>query len=169
MPAALVEPLRWGIILAVLVAAAVIFALALRFLRMTEAAEVDETRESILSRSLLGEQLRALLARLRTGTTGGAAAGFLALDGEEPDRRQIRAAYQSFLAAMVARKQPRPPGASPAIYATQLTELTVEQRAALHTATETYVRVRYGAATPSADEVVRSDSALREVAAPPSE
>ena len=50
----LIEPLRWGVILAVIIAAAVIFALALRFLRMTEAAAVDETRESILSRSLLG-------------------------------------------------------------------------------------------------------------------
>ncbi len=159
MPVALVEPLRWGVILAVLIAAAVIFALALRFLRMTEAAAVEETRESILSRSLLGEQLRALLARLRRQPGTGETAAFLSLAGETPARRQIRERYQAFLAAMAARNQPRSPGATPADYAAQVADLTAEQEAALRTLTSVYVAVRYGDALPDAEQIAHSDPA----------
>ena len=159
MPVALVEPLRWGVIIVVIIAAAVIFALALRFLRMTEAAAVDETRESILSRSLLGEQLRALLARLRRQPGTGETAAFLSLAGETPARRQIRGRYQAFLAAMAARNQPRHPGATPADYAAQVADLTAEQEAALRTLTSVYVAVRYGDALPDAEQIAHSDSA----------
>ena len=88
-PAELVEPFRWGIVIAVIVAAAVIFALSLRLLRVAEASDVDETRESILSRALLNDQLRALWARLRGQPASGAAADFLPLDGEAAARREL--------------------------------------------------------------------------------
>jgi hypothetical protein len=152
-PAELVEPFRWGVIVAVVIAAAVIFALSLRFLRVPESSDVDETRESILSRSLLAEQLRALWARLRAQTGADNDAAFLALDGEAPTRRQIRARYQAFLAAMAARGQPRPPSTTPAAYAAQLNDLAPPQQAALHTLTTAYTAVRYGNASPTADEV----------------
>lgn len=156
-PAELVEPFRWGVVIAVIVAAAVIFALSLRLLRVAEASEVEETRESILSRALLNDQLRALWARLRGQPASGAAADFLPLDGEALARRQIRARYQAFLAAMATRNQPRPPGATPEAYSTQLAELTATQAAALHTLTSAYVAVRYGDAQPDAGQLAHSE------------
>ncbi|HAJ37031.1 MAG TPA: hypothetical protein DCL15_15225 [Chloroflexi bacterium] len=146
----LVEPLRWGVIVAVIVAAAIIFALALRLFNLAATPEVDETRESILSRALLNAQLRALWARLRQSPRSAAGATFLPLDDEAPARRRIRAHYQNFLAAMAARRQPRPPGATPQAYAAELTELTAEQELALHALTTAYVAVRYGDALPDA-------------------
>lgn len=156
-PTELVEPFRWGVIVAVVIAAAVIFALSLRFLRITENSNVDETRESILSRSLLAEQLRALWARLRTQTGADNDAAFLALDSEAPTRRQVRAHYQAFLAAMAAQGKPRPPAATPAAYAAQLDQLTPQQQTALHTLTAAYTAVRYGNASPAADELLADD------------
>jgi len=156
-PAELVEPLRWGAILAVMIAAAVIFALSLRFLRVGEPSDVDETRESILSRSLLAEQLRALWARLRAQTGADNGAAYLSLDGEAPTRRQIRARYQAFLAAMAARGQPRSPSATPTAYAAQLDDLAPSQQAALHTLTALYTAVRYGGASPAAGEIASEE------------
>lgn len=148
-PAELVEPFRWGVIVAVLVAAAVIFALSLRLLKLVESAEEEETRTSILSRALLNEQLRALWARLRGQAGAHAAADFLTLTGESSARREVRARYQAFLAAMAARHRPRPPGATPATFAGELAELTAAQKSALHTLTDRYVAVRYGDGEPA--------------------
>lgn len=156
-PADLVEPFRWGVIVVVIVAAAVIFALALRLLNRGQASEVEETRESILSRALLDAQLRALWARLRRSPGAKTGAGFLSLDNEAPGRREIRARYQGFLAAMAARSQPRPPGATPETYATQLGDLTVEQEEALRTLTAVYIDVRYGEASPDAATLPQND------------
>lgn len=152
-PAALIEPFRWGVIVAVVVAAAVIFALSLRLLRAVEPVDVEETRESILSRSLLNEQLRALWARLRGQGGADAGADFLSLEGEAPVRRQIRARYQAFLAAMAARNRSRPPGATPEDFSEQIADLTAEQETALRALTVTYVAVRYGAVEPDAAQI----------------
>jgi len=110
-----------------------------------------------LSRALLNDQLRALWARLRGQPASGAAADFLPLDGEAAARRQIRARYQAFLAAMATRNRPRPPGATPEAYSTQLAELTAAQIAALHTLTNAYVAVRYGDAQPDAAQLAQSE------------
>lgn len=158
-PAELVEPFRWGVVVAVIVTAAVIFAWALRLLNQVQTPETDETRESVLSRALLNEQLRALWARLRRASGEEAEAAFLSLDGEAPGRRAIRARYQSFLAAMAARNQVRPPGATPATYAAQLHELTTEQEAALRTLTAAYIDVRYGDVAPDAATLRQVDEA----------
>ncbi len=155
--AALVEPVRWGVIVLVIVAAAVLFALALRFFRAPESLDVEETRESILSRTLLDAQWRALWAKLRgqVGTVAGP--DFLALAGETPARRQVRARYQAFLAAMAARHQPRPRGATPAAYAAHLNDLAVEERAAVETLTTLYVAVRYGDASPAPEQLAQDE------------
>lgn len=158
----LVEPFRWGVIVAVIVVAAVIFALALRLLKLAQTPEVDETRESILSRALLNEQLRALWARLRRSPEAEGDAAFLSLDNETPARRQIRARYQAFLAAMIARNQPRPPGATPDAYAAQMTELSAEQEQVLHNLTAAYTDVRYGGASPDDTLLSRADMEWRD-------
>jgi hypothetical protein len=162
----MVEPLRWGAILAVLIVSAILFALAMRFLRVIETPEMDETRESILSRSLLADQLRSLWARLR-GQPGDETAAFLPLDSESPARRQVRARYQTFLKAMAARGQPRPPGATPQTYADQLDGLTAAQHAVLRPLTERYVAVRYGDAAPDPDDPTLAEVDWREEGATP--
>jgi hypothetical protein len=153
----MVEPLRWGIILIVLIGAALLFALSLRLLSANETSDVEETRESILSRSLLNDQLRALWARLRGQVNDGTAADFLPLDGESPSRRQIRARYQLFLKTMAMRGQPRPPGVTPSAYAAALSELTPPQQSALQALTTSYVAVRYSDAAPEPSELAPSE------------
>jgi len=159
VPADAVEPLRWVTTLAVLLAVAVILALALRFMRVRDEEAADETRESILSRSLLRAQWQALMDRLRRGGAEEAGARFVALDGEEAARRRIRGLYQRFLAAMIDRDQPRSPGATPEAYRAAVAPATPEQAAALDTLTATYVAVRYGSSTPDADTIAASDAA----------
>lgn len=154
----MVEPLRWGVILVVLIGAALLFALSLRLLRVNEASDVEETRESILSRSLLHDQLRALWAQLRGQSGDGITSDFLPLDGEPPSRRQIRAQYQKFLKAMAARGRPRPPAATPQTYATQLDELTSRQQDTLHMLTASYVAVRYSDAAPGHAELALDEN-----------
>ena len=161
-PAELVEPFRWGVIVAVIVAAALLFALALRLFKLAQTPEADETRESILSRALLNEQLRALWARLRRQPGSESGAAFLSLDDEAPTRRQVRARYQDFLAAMTARNQPRPPGATPDVYAAQIAELTTEQQEALRNLTAAYIDVRYGDAAPDAAVLAQTDVKWRD-------
>lgn len=151
-PAELVEPFRWGVIVAVVIAAAVIFALSLRLLRVVENDEVNETRESILSRSLLSEQLRTLWVQLRGSNATPNASAFLSLTAEPPTRRQVRARYQAFLAAMAERGLARPPSATPTTYATRLDALTPVQRAELERLTPLYIAVRYGNALPEDQE-----------------
>jgi hypothetical protein len=157
LDAALVEPFRWGVIVVVIVAAAVIFALALRFFRAPESSDVEETRESILSRTLLDAQLRALWAKLRGQIGAETRPDFLGLAGESPARRQVRARYQAFLATMAARHQPRPPGATPAAYAAQLNDLAGEETASVETLTALYVAVRYGDALPAPEQLAQNE------------
>jgi hypothetical protein len=152
-----VEPLRWGVIVAVIAAAAIIFALALRLFNLTQTPEVDETRESILSRALLNAQLRALWARLRQSPRAAAGAAFLPLDDEAPARRRIRARYQEFLAAMAAQGRPRPASATPQAYAAALGELTAEQKLVLQALTAVYIDVRYGDAAPEATALAQAE------------
>lgn len=158
----MVEPLRWGLILVVLIGAALLFALALRLLRVTEVSDVEETRESILSRSLLSDQLRALWARLRGQPGGEVTPDFLALDGESSTRRQVRARYQTFLKAMAARGQPRSPAATPHVYAASLDELSPAQQSALASLTDSYVAVRYGGVTPASAAFPQAEVDWRE-------
>lgn len=150
--AAATEPLRWGAIGVVLVVTAVLFALSLRLLRGSAVPDGEETRESILTRSLLGEQLRALWEQLRRPAVS-TVKTFLPLDSEPALRREVRSRYQTFLAAMAAQGQRRPPSATPACYAAALDQLTPPQQAALQQLTDLYVAVRYGALWPEAEQL----------------
>jgi len=165
VPAETVEALRWMTMVAVLVAVGLILALALRFLRVGDGETANETRESILSRALLRAQWQALLDRLRRGGAEDGSAHFVALDGEEAARRQIRAAYQHWLAAMIGRGRPRPPGATPVAYGRTAGTAVPEQAAALETLTATYVEVRYSSSIPDATAVANADAAQRVLAA----
>lgn len=165
LPAEAVEPLRWVTTLAVLLAVGVILALALRFMRVRDEEAADETRESILSRSLLRAQWQALMDRLRRGGAGEDGARFVALDGEEAARRRIRAAYQRFLATMIEREHPRPPGATPDVYRAAVEADTPEQAAALETLTAAYVEVRYGSRVPDAAAMAGAEAAAQSLKA----
>ena len=63
---------------------------------------------------------------------------------------------------MTARNQPRPPGATPGVYAAQLTELTAEQELALRTLTAAYIDVRYGDAAPAPSVLAQTDVKWRD-------
>lgn len=167
VPAEVVEPLRWVTTLAVLLAVAVVLALMLRFVRVADDAEADETRESILSRALLRSQWQALLDRLRRSGAGEDQPRFVALDDEEAARRRIRGLYQRFLTAMIERERPRPPGATPESYGRTVAPATPEQSAALETLTAAYVAVRYGSSMPDADTIAASDAAWQVIARSP--
>ena len=84
---------------------------------------------------------------------------FLPLDGEEAGRRRIRFVYQRFLAAMVARRQPRAPGQTPVEYAQEVGDLPPPQRAALDALTEVYVVARYALAPPTPGQVAAGEAA----------
>ncbi|MCB9113535.1 MAG: DUF4129 domain-containing protein [Caldilinea sp.] len=167
VPVEAVEPLRWVTTLAVLLAVAVILALVLRFVRVGDDEAADETRESILSRALLRSQWQALLDRLRRGGAGEDSPRFVALDGEEASRRRIRGLYQRFLAAMIERERPRPPGATPDGYRAAVAPATPEQAAALERLTAAYVAVRYGASAPDDAAVADADAAWQAIASSP--
>ena len=81
--------------------AVVVFALALRYFRNQRSESAEETRETILSRDLLHDQLSSLWhdwrARLRHGLAQ--TSPFLSLEGVESQRRAIRALYQQLLSA----------------------------------------------------------------------
>jgi len=167
VPSEAMEPLRWVTTLAVLLAVGLILAVALRLMRVGDVETVDETRESILSRALLRAQWQALLNRLRRSGAKDSNARFVTLDGEEAARRSVRAAYQHFLAAMIDRDQPRPPGATPATYSRTVLPSKPEQATALETLTAAYVEVRYGSSTPDATVVASTDAAWQALAATP--
>lgn len=165
VPAQLVEPLRWAAVLVILAAITLLFALALQYLRPTNEEDPEETRESIFTTSLLRDQWNALLNRIRRRFAGSAAESvFLALDREEAGRRRVRALYQAFLGAMIARAQPRAPGQTPDRYRTSVNALPPVKQAALDALTEGYVAARYGGAAPSAEEVARSAAAWQVLA-----
>ncbi|MBW7885327.1 MAG: DUF4129 domain-containing protein, partial [Caldilineaceae bacterium] len=120
---------------------------------------------SIFTTSLLRDQWNALLNRIRRRFAGSAAESvFLALDREEAGRRRVRALYQAFLGAMIARAQPRAPGQTPDRYRTSVNALPPVKQAALDALTEGYVAARYGGAAPSAEEVARSAAAWQVLA-----
>ena len=109
-------------------------------------------------------ETEATLDRLRRGGAGEDSPRFVALDGEEASRRRIRGLYQRFLAAMIERERPRPPGATPDGYRAAVAPATPEQAAALERLTAAYVAVRYGASAPDAAAVADADAAWRAIA-----
>jgi hypothetical protein len=140
----------------VLLVIVILFALALRYFSRGRENEIDETRETILSRALLQEQLSALwhrwLDRLRRPLRV-QVSPYLVLEGEQENRRAVRALYQALLALTKSLGCPRSPAQTPAEYQTLLTATWPEARAAWQTLTEVYVAARYGLHAPSTQQV----------------
>ncbi len=156
IPPLAAETLRWLGMAGVLLVIVVLFALALRYFRRGRENEIDETRETILTRALLQEQLASLwqswLHRLRRPLRA-TFSPYLALEGEQENRRAIRALYQALLALTKSLGCPRAPAQTPAEYRSLLTTTWPEARAAWQTLTEEYVAARYGLHAPTAQQV----------------
>ena len=147
----------WGAILrplfvVVLVAIAVwLFIRAWQRLRSGGDPDVVETRESILSTSLIKEQLRDLFRRRR-----GVSTPFYPLDPARSNRDAVRAYYQNLLASMQKAGLPRPKGATPYRFDGILSVHWPDEKALLDALTEEYVRARYAPEEPSDEQVERA-------------
>jgi hypothetical protein len=150
------ETLRWLGLAGVVIVLLVIFALALRYFRGGEEDEVDETRELILSRALLQAQLSSLwrrwLDRLRRPLRVHVSP-YLGLEGEEENRRAVRAVYQALLNLAKSLGYPRSPAQTPAEYQALLTATWPQEAGAWRSMTAGYVAARYGLHPPSTQEV----------------
>ena len=152
-----------------------LFVLALRrFLRLP-GQEVDETRESIISRELLLRQLKNLFARPRPARPAPPPPPYLALSGAPDDPRLIvRRAYQVMLEWASALGQPRAAGQTPRTYAEALSRsvplsAAPEGQEAVAALTDAYILARYAAEPPSRDEASRAAQAaarLKELSLP---
>lgn len=162
LPDWLTNLLPWlGLVAAILIVA-VVFAVALRRLYKTRNDELLETRESILTRSLLQEQLASLSRRLRRQRSQ-PGDPFLSLDGEEGTRRAIRSAYQSLLAAMRSRGQARRRDQTPSEYGDALARAWPQEEQELDTLTSAYRKARYARQAPSTEEADAARRAWRDV------
>lgn len=85
---------RWVVLAVFLLFLALLFALVVRRLSDDEGRDFDETREFILSRQLLHDQLAPLWPGRGIGPRP---LRFLSLAGEPPTRRAIRALYRNLL------------------------------------------------------------------------
>ena len=156
-PAVIPDPFRWAGLLAFVILLLLAFALAMHRLRRPAPQAVDETRESILSMDLLGDQLASLLGRWRDRLRGqGSLSPFLSLDGEAGTRRVIRRIYQELLARSSALGAPRERSQTPAAFGRHLASgLLREQSAAVQAITTAYEVARYAAESP-ADRIAQA-------------
>jgi hypothetical protein len=166
IPPALGEAFRWlGLAIVVLVIG-LAFALALRRFWAGNEDEVEETRELILSRDLLQEQLSRLwrnwLQRLRRAPAL-VLSPFLSLEGEPDTRRAIRAIYQALLAAAGERGVFRARGQTPIEYRETLSASLPNTQSALDTITDEYVQARYRSEPPTVEQAERAHQAWEEI------
>ncbi len=153
---------RWIGLAVVIILIGLIFAWALRRFTQGKDDDVEETRRTILSRSLLQEQLSALwrewLNRFRR-TTETLVSPFLSLDGEVPTRRLVRQIYQSLLATAAEHQHPRARGQTPTDYQRVLEAALPFQASELDAITKGYLRARYAPEPPTAEEAERARGA----------
>ena len=146
------EFIRW-IVLAVFVALVVLaFGLALRrMLGRKERSDWNETREWILTETLLANQLRDLIPGwlLNGWCRHLRQSPYLDLSGEDDTRRSIRAAYQQLLAMAARAGAPRPRHQPPVAYGRQLSQRWPERAAELDIITSGYQQARYDKTTPT--------------------
>lgn len=158
LPGWLSHLLPWLGLLAVILIVGLAFAIALRRLQKADDDEPPETRESILTRSLLQEQLGGLSRRLRRRRLP-LLTPFLSLEGEEGTRRIIRSVYQSLLAAARAHGLARRRAETPTEYLAGLAGRWPDEESNLDTLTRAYEKARYGRAAPSDEEATAARQA----------
>jgi hypothetical protein len=164
LPSAISRLLPWLGLAVVIFVIGLIFAIALRRLYAGKEEEIIETRESILSASLLMEQLGGLRQRLRRSRPR-FANPFFSLDGEQEARRIIRAAYQDLLAAARRLGQPHRRDQTPTEYGNALKQTWPGEESPLTTLTAAYLKARYAAQPPSSDEAQAAWQAWEKVRA----
>jgi small-conductance mechanosensitive channel len=166
IPPAFTEVFRWIGLAAFILAIAMAFALALRRFGAQEVDEVAETRELILSRDLVADQLsrwwHRWLRRLRRASVT-ALSPFLPLEGEPDTRRAIRAIYQALLSTAGEQGVPRARGQTPIEYRDILGELFPNAPGALDTITDEYVQARYSPDVPTVEQAERARQAWEEL------
>jgi hypothetical protein len=165
-PATLEAILRGALVLLLLGGIIALFALAWRKRRSEREGGVIEERESVWSKQLLLDQLRALLGHKPSPATGPA---FLVLDAPEEPRQAIRLLYQRLLSLAQRLGHPRAPGVTPLAHQHRLEQVLPGQRGALATLTALYLRARYAeeARTPAEVDEARQALAAIETEATP--
>ncbi len=167
LPPLLTESLPWLGLALLFLGLGLLFALALRRFWLGSDEEIEETRDLILSRALLREQLanlwRCWLRRFKSGATYAQLNLFLALGGEPDSRRAVRAIYQALLAAARAQGQSRQSSQTPLEYERALAESWPDSQAALNTITAHYLQARYGADEPAPAQVEQTRLAWAEL------
>lgn len=161
-PTVIPDTYRWIALAIAVVVVLIILALAVRRLRATPAAEIDEVRESILTTDLLQEQLASLWERW-FGRRRGQSDPFLSLAGEEETRQRIRAAYQQLLATATGLGQGRRPGATPTEYQAELHLPVAETTPQLTALTTAYHHARYAPDAPTAAEAAAAQAAWQQL------
>ena len=161
--AQLPDELRWVALVALVLAVGLVFAFVLRRLATwARKSDVEEIRESVVSRDLLQSQLSELWRNLQGRFSRRAvvkARPFLSLAGEVDTRRSIREVYQALLLAAQAQGQSRSPSQTPHEFGPRLTESWATESEALAAITEGYVQARYAPAAPTPEQVHRVQQA----------
>ena len=166
LPPAVDESMRWIALLAVLALVAVAFAMALRILRKRGDEEDEEVRETVLSQALLRDQAASLWQRWRDRLWRGQShpdGPFVSLEGEGAARRRVRAAYQAFLAAMIAQDYPRPRRQTPYQYARSAGAFLSDPSGSVDVLTGKYVAARYDVTEPTANDAAAAETAWSEL------
>lgn len=149
--AAVPESYRWVSLIIGIGIVVLIFALALRRLRVTTVSDEDEVRESILTTELLQEQLSGLWQRW-FGRRRSPHDPFLSLDGEVEPRRRIRALYQELLAGAASVGEARTPAETPREYEQHLDQSLPEHEQVLAEITAAYHQARYASDAPDSNQ-----------------
>jgi hypothetical protein len=150
------DALRWVALAVLICAVALVFALVLRRLAARGGVkDVDEIRESLVSRDLIQSQIseawRGLVSRFSRGRRE-EPQPFLSLAGEVDARRVVREVYQSMLAVAKEHGRPRPPSQTPNEFAAALAELWAADSHTLDAITDGYVQARYASDPPSLEQ-----------------
>lgn len=150
---------RSALVIVALMIFAVLAVWALRKWGLLPRRNLDETRESIMSRQLLLSQLHELLGRWRTRPPAAPPPLYLSLAGDDP-RVTVRRVYQQWLEWARINYRAREPRQTPDRYAAALDQARPEVGPVFRSLTELYVRARYDAAPPTAAEARAAQDSL---------
>jgi hypothetical protein len=144
---------------------ALLFALAIRHFFKMASKDLDETRESVLSRELLLNQLRNLFARPKLARPPAPGPPYLPLAGAPDDPRLIaRRAYQAMLEWAAHRGFARLAGQTPQRYSEILSQAVPQGKEMLTTITNAYIPARYASAPPSLSKAQQAQAAAEQLA-----